>query len=290
MDTFTLSAFGDEISPDLGVQMDVLESFGISHIEMRGVAGKNLVEYDLGEVREIKHTLSKRGFALSALGTPFGKIRIDDDFEDHLELFRHALEIAEIMECRFLRMFSFYMPAAEAASHREEVIRRWTRFVDAAAGSGVLLLHENEKGIYGDTAERCRDVIESAGPSTVRATFDPANFVQCGEETFPHAFSTLRDYISQVHIKDALYADRTVVPPGMGDGKVEEILRNLAGSGFDGFLSIEPHLASYPGIVEFESDPRIKALPAGGPREFAVAAVALRRILERIEGREPGGP
>lgn len=282
MHSFTLSAFGDEIAPQLMVQMDVLERFGIRCIEMRGVGGKNLVHHSLDEAREIKRTLDARGFELSALGSPFGKIKIGEDFGPHLDLFRHALEIAKIMECPFIRMFSFFVPPGEASVCRDEVLRRWRLFAATAEEADVVLLHENEKNIYGDTADRCRDLLESIGSDRVRATFDPANFVQCGEETFPKAFSSLRKYIAQVHIKDARFTDRKVVPPGMGDGKVAEILGSLARAGFDGVLSIEPHLASYPDIAAFESDPRVAEMPAGGPRQFAVAAVTLLRILDTI--------
>lgn len=282
MHPFTLSAFGDEISPELSVQMDVLERFGIRHIEMRGVGGKNLVNYTLDEAAEIKRTLDGRGFRLSAMGSPFAKIKISEDFAPHLELFRHALAVAKIMECRFIRMFSFFVPPGEASAYRDEVMRRWRLFVEDAAEADVVLLHENEKNIYGDTAERCRDLLATIGSDRVRATFDPANFVQCGEEPFPAAFSTLREYIAQMHVKDARFADRKVVPPGMGDGRVEDTLRSLSRAGFEGVLSIEPHLASYPDTAAFENDERVAQMPAGGPRQFAVAAVTLLRILERI--------
>ncbi|HAA24848.1 MAG TPA: xylose isomerase, partial [Ruminiclostridium sp.] len=44
---------------------------------------------------------------------------------------------------------------------------------------GIILAHENEKGIYGDTPERCVDIIKSMNCDYVRAVFDPANFIQC---------------------------------------------------------------------------------------------------------------
>jgi sugar phosphate isomerase/epimerase len=283
MGNFILSAFADEIGDDLRLQMDVLEQHGIRHIEMRGVNGKGLVEHSLDEAREIKKQLDLRGFRISAVGSPIGKISITDNFEPHLELFRHTLGIAKIMEAPYIRMFSFYIPQdADPASHRDEVIRRWREFVREAAGSGITLLHENEKGIYGDTAERCRDLLRALDCGYVRATFDPANFVQCGVETYPHAFELLKDYIEYVHIKDALAGSYQVVPSGQGDGRVKDILMALKQQGFNGFLSIEPHLGSFTGLATLEPGTPGADLPEGGPRLFAVAVSALKKILMDI--------
>jgi sugar phosphate isomerase/epimerase len=94
MSKFILSAFADEIDPELKIQMDVLDQHGIRYIEMRGVNGRSFVQYTLEEARAIKKQLDERGFRLSAIGSPIGKIGITDDFEPHFELFRHTLELA----------------------------------------------------------------------------------------------------------------------------------------------------------------------------------------------------
>ncbi|HHY81249.1 MAG TPA: sugar phosphate isomerase/epimerase [Clostridiales bacterium] len=277
---FYLSAFADEIDPSLDVQMDVLDHFGIKHIEMRGVNGKNLTEYSLDEVRDIKRQLVKRGFRLSAIGSPIGKIGIIDNFEPHLAKFKHTLKIAEIMEVKYIRMFSFYIPKGEAPEkYREEVLDRWNAFIRAAEGTGVTLLHENEKDIYGDTPERCLDLLKSLNSTQVRLTFDPANFVQCDVETYPKAYEMLKDYIEYMHIKDALYANHQVVPAGLGDGRVKDILDALKKSGFVGFLSLEPHLGNFVGFSDLEKNAADADLPDGGPRLFGVAYNALKALL-----------
>lgn len=283
MGKFIISAFADEIDKNLKTQMDILEEFGIKHIEMRGVNGKNLVSCSLEEVAEIKKQMNERGFKLSSIGSPIGKIGITEDFEPHLELFNHTLRIAEIMEVNYIRMFSFYMPAdEEPAKYRDEVIDRWKQFVKAAEGTGITLLHENEKGIYGDTPERCLDLIKALNCEYVKAVFDPANFVQCNVKTYPEAYEILKDYIEYMHIKDAVYSDHHVVPSGQGDGKVKEILSALYKSGYEGFLSLEPHLADFDGFADLEPDSKAVNKPEGGPREFAVAAEALDKILIEI--------
>lgn len=283
MNKFILSGFADEIDQDLKTQMDVLEQHGVNYIEMRGVNGKKLIQYNLEEVKEIKTQLDKRGFKISAIGSSIGKIKITEDFEPHLQLFRHTLEIAKILETKYIRMFSFYIPEEEnPAVYRDEVIRRWKEFIKAAKDYDVVLLHENEKNIYGDTAERCLDLLKGLNCNFVKATFDPANFIQCNVETYPYAYNLLKDYIEYVHIKDANFKDHCVVPSGEGDGKLQEILVDLNNNGFEGFLSIEPHLGSFTGFDELEIGVDISSMPIGGTKRFLVALYAIRNIINEI--------
>jgi len=285
MSKFILSAFADEIDADLKTQMDVLDTHGIKYIEMRGVNGRNLVQHSIDEVREIKKQLDDRGFKISAVGSPIGKIRITEDFGPHLDVFKHTLEIASVLETKYIRMFSFYIPfGASPESYRDEVMKRWSEFIKAAEGYGKILVHENEKGIYGDTPERCLDLLKTMDCDYMKAVFDPANFIQCDVESYPHAFNMLKGHIAYLHIKDARFEDHKVVPSGYGDVKIKNILQDLYDSGFEGFLSLEPHLASFKGFAELEPDAKINDMPEGGPKQFAMAVYALKKILSEIEG------
>jgi sugar phosphate isomerase/epimerase len=284
MSKFILSAFADEIDKSLETQMDVLHEFGITHIEMRGVNGKNLVNCSIEEAKAIKLKLDERGFKLSSIGSPIGKIGIHEDFTPHLELFKHTLKIAELMEVDYIRMFSFFIPEdQDPAIYRDEVVSRWKQFVKAAEGTGITLLHENEKGIYGDTPERCLDLIEVLNCEYVKLVFDPANFVQCNVKTYPEAYELLKDHIVYMHIKDALYHDHSVVPAGQGDGNVKNILAALYRKGYEGFLSLEPHLAGFAGFAELELNSKAASKPTGGQREFALAWQALNKILIELK-------
>lgn len=265
--------------------MDVLEQNGINYIEMRGVNGKNIVQYSASEAKNVKKQLDERGFRISAIGSPFGKIGIEDDFAPHLELFRHTLELAKILETEYIRLFSFYpTKGGNTADYRDQVMDRFSQFIQAAQGTGITLLHENEKDIYGDTAERCLDLLETMNCSYTAAIFDPANFVQCDVKTYPDAYELLRKHIRYMHIKDAVYSDHHVVPAGYGDGKVKEILKALYDSGFEGFLSIEPHLWDFIGYAELEPHSPVNKMTDGGPKQFAMAVEALKKIISEIEG------
>jgi sugar phosphate isomerase/epimerase len=285
MSRFVLSAFADEIDPSLQTQMDVLDEHGIRYIEMRGVNGKNLTQYSPDEVKNIKKQLDERGFKLSAIGSPIGKIMITDEFEPHLELFRHTVEIAKIMEAKYIRMFSFFMPKGEDPLRwRDEVMSRWQKFIKAAEGTGLILLHENEKDIYGDTPERCLDLVETLNCDYLKLVFDPANFVQCDVDTYPDAYEMLKAHIVYMHIKDALFKNHQVVPAGHGDGHVKVILTALKSGGYEGFLSLEPHLANFVGYTDLEPNSPLNLMEEGGPKQFAIAKEALLKILNEIGG------
>lgn len=284
MAEFTLSGFADEIDPMLRVQMEELNKLKIGYIELRGVDGRNISDYTPAEAKELKTRLDGHGIRVSAIGSPIGKIQITDPMEPHLAQFRTLLETAKVLEAPYIRLFSFFIPKEQpAADFRDEVLRRMNQFVDAAKGSGVMLLHENEKDIYGDTADRCLDIIESVGSDNLRVTFDPANFVQVGEETYPRAWQMLSPYVEYMHIKDALL-DGSVVPAGHGAGHLKELLTALVEADYKGFLSLEPHLGNFQGFASLELDDSLAQLPDGGPKTFGVAADALRKLLKEVEG------
>lgn len=282
--TITLSGFADEISTDLSEQIRVLKNLDMSYVEMRGVNGKGLVYYTLPEVREIKQQLDAEGIRLSSVGSPIGKIGIADDFAPHMDLFKHTVEIAKIMETPNIRMFSFFIPQDQDPSvFRGEVMDRLGQMADYAAASDVVLLHENEKEIYGDNAPRCFEIMKEFYGDHFKAVFDFANFVQCDQDTL-EAYEMLKPYISYIHIKDALFGSGEVVPAGHGDGNVAKILSMLKESGYQGFLSLEPHLQQFSGFSALENSEGTvqKERKFTGEEVFTIAHHALCEILEKI--------
>lgn len=285
MSKFTLTAFADEIAPDLRTQLDYLKKFNIGYIDLRKVDERDVFKLQLSEAKEIRRQLVAAGIGVSSIGSSIGKIWITDDFEPHLEWFRNTIDIAHMMEARYIRMFSFRIPAGEdPARYRDKVMDNWRLFVEAAAGSGLVLLHENERGMYGNTPERCRELLDTMNCSDVKAAFDPANFLTCGEEAYPKSFDMLKDHIAYVHIKDGRLYQRGALPAGEGEGKIHDMLKALHDRGYEGFLSLEPHLHRYDVRAALEQDPGLAEWPEGGPRTFAIAYRALDRIVEKIVG------
>lgn len=277
----TLSGFADEIDEKLSEQIRVLKKLGMSHLEMRGVNGKGLVEYSMEEVKEIKRQLDAEGIKLSSVGSPIGKIKITDEFASHMELYKHTVEIAHAMETDYIRMFSFFMPeGADYSQYKEEVLERLGKMVDYAKANDIILLHENEKDIYGDVASRCLEIQKAFYCDHFKAVFDFANFVQCKQNTL-EAYEMMRPYVAYIHIKDALWSDASVVPPGTGDGNMEEILGKFKASGYQGFLSLEPHLSDFGGFSALEQNASQKE-KLDGEEAFTLAHDSLLKILDRL--------
>lgn len=254
MAKFILSAFADEASQQLDEQLRVLAEEGIEHIELRNVNGKNCSRLTLEEADAVKAKLDAAGIKLSALGSPYGKAPLDEPFDEHLKLFQHGLDICKRLDCQRIRMFSFFPPKdADPAQWRDEVLRRLSIMLEMAEAAGIQLVHENEKGIYGDVTDRCEDLLNHFG-TRLGFAFDPANFIQCGVKPL-EAYEQLKDRITYMHIKDALTADGAVVAAGHGDGHVADILHRL-NEQCDGemILTIEPHLTVFEGLKDLQDE------------------------------------
>jgi sugar phosphate isomerase/epimerase len=270
--TVVLSGFADEISPDLDEQLAVLGGESISHLELRSVWSTNVADLDDAQVARLRRQLRESGVQVSAIGSPIGKTGIDAPFEPELERLRRVADVAAALGTTMVRVFSFFIPRGrDPESYRNEVIDRMAALAALAARRGLVLAHENEKEIYGDRPERCADIITTVGSPALRATFDAANFVQCGVRPHSEAYELLRPYLSYVQVKDALSATGEVVPAGQGDGEVRETLAALRDSGFAGYLSLEPHLVMAGRFGGFS-----------GADGFRIASGALKGLLGEL--------
>lgn len=267
-----ISGFSDEIDKNIDIQFAVLNKLGIKYFEPRGIDGKNISLLTLDEAKDLKAKMDTAGIKASSIGSPIGKVDISDADKD-FELFKHIVEIAKILDCKFIRMFSFY----NAYGKKDAVISALKRMSDYAEKEEVVLLHENEKDIYGDTAERCLEILEAVNSENFKAVFDPANFVQCGEDTIK-AFDMLKKHIAYMHIKDSR-EDKTIVPAGAGAGNLKYILDSLKNDGYDGFLSLEPHLGTFEGLADLELDDKMLKLEKGGESTFTLAYNSLKILL-----------
>ncbi len=269
-----LAAFADEISPDLDEQIRVCRLNGVTHFDLRGVNGKNVLDFDNALRNEIKTKLAANGLAVSAIASPIGKVAIDKPWSEHFDRFRVAVELAEFFGAPFIRLFSYYPAGGEGKGpidpHREEILDRFRQKVEYLKGREITLLHENEKGIYGDVGRRCVDLMTSINSPKLRSAFDFANFVQVGDDPRDN-WPQLKPFVAYIHIKDAKRGTGEVVPAGQGDGGIDQILADAYASGFRGFISLEPHL-KVAGHSHGET----------GPELFKVAADAIKSLCRRI--------
>jgi len=266
----TLSAFADEVSQDPQVQMDVLEANGIRFVELRGAFGANVMKLTPAQCQDLKKRFTDRGFGVSCIASPIGKVRIDEDYRRHFDDFRHAVDLAEFFGARFIRIFSYYPPEGESiADYRGEVLRRMAEKVEYVSRRDVTLVLENESNLFGALPERCVYLHTALPSPRLVAAFDPANFVNMNVQDIYHTcWLPMRSFVKYFHIKDFRYGEKDhAVPAGQGDGCIPAILKDAAADGYDGFLALEPHL----GVAGHSTGQT-------SPELFARATEALRSI------------
>ena len=244
-------AFADEASPEIDLQIVAMKRNDLNGLEIRGVDGQNIAAISLDKAREVKAKLDAAGLETWTIGSPIGKAPIEEpNLEQELEKLRHAIELAKILDAKNIRLFSFFIPDGHnPEDYRDEVLRRMKALAAEAEGSGILLCHENEKGIYGDTAERCLEILQAV--PQMKAIFDPANFVQCDEDTL-RAWDLLAPYVAYLHIKDAR-ADGCIVPAGKGNGNIPQLVKAFMAQGGDA-VTMEPHLTVFDGLKDLEQE------------------------------------
>ena len=274
---FKLCAFADESSPAFLGQIDALKRNGLSLLEIRGVDGDNIKDVPPAKARELRRMLDDEGLAVWSMGSPIGKLHLEDDFAPHMDDHKRILELADILGATRVRMFSFY-PLIETDEERShEMIWEYLQKLCAETPENVILCHENEKKIYGETAEKCLE-IHKAFPR-IRAVFDPANFIHCGVDTLK-AWDMLEEYVDYLHIKDA-DENGVIVPAGQGSGHIAEILPRYAARGGE-VLTLEPHLKVFKGLDKLEDGGSIKqgtVVYETSEQAFDTAVAALKRII-----------
>ena len=270
-----LSAFADEVTEDFRGQVEFLVKEKVGYIEPRFVNKKNIMDLNQQELSEARKLIRDHGLKVSAIGSPIGKVRLDQPFKPHLDKFKHAVELAQYFGTPFIRMFSYYAPEGRNIDeYRHQVMDRMVAKIEVLAGTDVMMVHENEAHIYGHTAANCVDLVQTINSPKLRLAYDPANFVW-GEKITNNVevcWPLMKPYVVHVHIKDwKLGAKDIGSMPGQGDGQIKELLAELAAVKYDGCLTMEPHLQAG---GQFGG--------STGPEPFSRAIAAVRSLAAEV--------
>jgi sugar phosphate isomerase/epimerase len=270
-----LSAFADEVTESFRGQVEFLAKEKVGYIEPRFINRKNIMDLNADELKEARKLIKDHGLKVSAIGSPIGKVKLDQHFKPHLDRFKHAVELAQYFETPFIRMFSYYAPDGKNIDdYRNQVMDRMVAKVEALAGTDVVMVHENEAHIYGHSAANCVDLVKTIDSPKLKLAYDPANFVW-GEQITNNvevAWPLMKPYVVHIHIKDwKLGAKDVGSMPGQGDGQIKELLAELAAMNYDGCMTMEPHLMAG---GQFGG--------STGPELFAKAIAAVRSLAKEV--------
>lgn len=290
MEGIYISGFADEISANFDEQLNCLTSLGMRHLSLRSADRKGIADFTVEEVQDsLLPRLQEAGVCVSSIGSPIGKVGIDDEegFQKQLLQLDRLCQIAKLLNTRYIRMFSFFIPEGRnPADYRDKVLDRLRQFISIAQQHDIVLIHENEKDIYGDIGARCRDLADALGCEHFKACFDFANYVQCGEDT-EVCWNLMKDQVVYIHIKDAVTTDKENVLCGTGEGKIEKLLKQaIRDEGYRGFLTLEPHLVIFASLQSLETSDAKKIIKvnkySSGAEAYAAQYHALTDILNRI--------
>ena len=270
-----LSAFADEVTENFLEQVKYLAGERVGYIEPRFINKRNIMDITKDELNEAKKMIQDHGLKVSAIGSPIGKVKLDEPFGPHLDKFKHAVDLAMFFETPFIRMFSYYAPEGKNIDdYRDEVMERMAAKVEVLKDVNITMVHENEANIYGHTAEQCVDIVKTIDSPKLRLVYDPANFVW-GEKILDNVeicWPVMKPYVVHIHIKDWKLGAKDVGSiPGEGDGQIKELLAELAAIDYDGCLTMEPHLQTG---GQFGG--------STGPELFSRAIAAVRELADEV--------
>ncbi len=265
-----ISGFGDEIVEDFEGQLSHMRDMNLNYIALRNLWGTNILDLNPKQKKTAKELLRDYGMGVSEIGSPIGKVSITSSWKKEWARFEKAIEMAHYFNCPRIRIFSFYFPKGQPPEkYRSLVIKRLKEMADHAEKEDIILLHENEANIYGETGLRCVDLMEAVDSPSFKLIFDPANYVTCGTQPFTQWYDMQEDYIGHLHIKDCTF-DGTFTPAGQGDGEIPELMDALVKKGFSGFATMEPHLLQGGQFFGFT-----------GPDKFVEAVEAFRGVCDK---------
>jgi sugar phosphate isomerase/epimerase len=244
------SGISDEAGKDIQTQIRAHRELGWNHIELRLVDGTNITQIDDRAFGTIADTLDAAGLRVSCFGSAianWARPITSDERIDRDDL-KRAIPRMKRMKCPFIRVMSYPNNPDAPLPEREwrrEAIRRMRYLAGMAEDGGVTLVHENCSGWGGQSAENSTILLGEVASPALRLVFDTGNPVDYNQDGWEYYRAVLPDIV-YVHVKDGRRVNGAIeyVYCGEGEGYVREILADLAERGYDGGVSIEPHLAA----------------------------------------------
>ena len=275
-----LCAFSDEAGSSLEEQIFALKRNNISLMELRSIDKKNVADFSIEEAMAYQKILEENNISVWSIGSPIGKVNINVDFEEYLKKVAHVCELAKVFKTDKIRMFSFF----HAYEDEEKVYEYLRKMVEVATSYGVNLYHENEKDIFGDTAERVQKIMNNV--NGLKYIYDPANYLQCDQkaELTLELFHSKTDYF---HIKDVISSTGQLVPAGYGDGMILDLLKMIND---DKTLTLEPHLTVFDAYKAIDNtEMKHKFTYTSANEAFDAAVSALKALLIQAGYKEENG-
>jgi len=242
-----LCGIGDEAAVELVRQIAIHRKLGLTGLELRGVDGRGVHELTDAEADAAAQAVAEAGLTVPAVATPLGTwaVTVAVSDESEVDILRRAVRNAKRFGCRSLRIMSYPNDGRPETEWRAEAIRKVRVLAEVAAELDVQLLHENCNGWAGTSAERSLELLSEV--DGLRLLFDIGNGIAYGYPSPPFLREVL-PYVDHVHVKDGHTEQGEAVFcwPGEGQAELAECLRLLREFEYQGWYSVEPHIAKIP--------------------------------------------
>lgn len=253
-----LTGFADEAASGIDGQIKATKELGWQNIESRGVNGKNMHDISDADFDVVCGKLQDSGIKINCFGSAianWGK-QITDPFDTSLAEARRAIPRMKRLGTKLIRIMSFAVLKDRGPEDQmaEERFKRLRELHKMFTGEGLMPVHENCMNYGGMGWTYTLKIIENV--PGMKLVFDTGNPVGSDDYTrkppYPKQsawefYSHVKEHVAYVHIKDGKFdkatGKATYTFPGEGDGDVRKIVQDLVKRGYDGGISIEPHLA-----------------------------------------------
>ncbi|HEY3863182.1 MAG TPA: TIM barrel protein [Verrucomicrobiae bacterium] len=255
-----LTGIADEAGIGLDAQIKATRELGWNYVEMRAVEVPGFPKGNFHDIPEPAFDLAARrlqeaGLRVYCFGSAIANWskKISDPFQITTDEVRRCIPRMKRLGTKFVRIMS-YKPADDDDTTPPEVFRRIAEVARMFLDSGLQPVHENCMNYGGMSWRHGLQLLEKC--PGLKWVFDTGNPVfnpdrsqlkpwprQDAWEFWEH----IRDHVVHIHVKDATYVpaknDCDYNYPGQGQGRVRDILRDAFARGYDGAISIEPHVA-----------------------------------------------
>ncbi len=256
------TGFADEAANGIEGQIRATQELGWENIEARNVDGTNIHDISDEAFDVVCAGLDEAGVKINCFGSAianWGK-SIEDPPDTSIEEAKRAIPRMQRLGAKLVRIMSFGIRKGHGPDEqmKDERFRRLRELVPMFTDAGILPVHENCMNYGGMGPAYTLELLENV--PGMKLVFDTGNpvitFDYAKGEPYPKQsswdfYTQVREHVAYVHIKDGKYAGETdgIFPeaeyffPGEGDGDIPRILADLVANGYDGGISIEPHLS-----------------------------------------------
>lgn len=254
-----LTGIGDEAANSIDGQIRATKELGWKHLEPRGVEVTGFPKANFHDIPDQAFDTAVRKLEDAGIGVYcFGSAimnwakTVGDPFEMTLEEVKRTIPRMQRVGAKYVRIMSF-KPGEDEFKIPGEVFRRVKEVTNRFLDAGLQPVHENCMNYGGMSWQHGLELLDKV--PGLKWVFDTANPIFNPDRSKPKPWPKqdawefwehVRDHVVHIHVKDATWNpaknDADYNWPGEGQGRVYDILKDALARGYDGAISIEPHM------------------------------------------------